>query len=83
MENLSEYPVTAEEIVQCLTRMAEEISANNNEHKVVGDVRPLLLLEAATIVERAESQRVADKTFRALEEAYEYLKTQKKTSDTP
>lgn len=77
MRDLSQHPITAEEIVECLTTMASELSAENAKGDNVGDVRPLLLLEAAAIVERAEAKRTADSAIRGLEQAYEYLKKNK------
>lgn len=47
MRNLKEYPITADEIVEYLRRVAAE----KDQEDRVGDVGPLLLLAAADIVQ--------------------------------
>ena len=49
MRNLSEYPITTAEIEACLLRLSEESSSQGR----IGDMRPLLLREAAKIVANA------------------------------
>jgi hypothetical protein len=46
MRNLKAYPITLDEIEQCLLCLAEELSKD----ELVGDMRPLLLQKAAEIV---------------------------------
>lgn len=49
MRNLLEYPITSVEIEGCLIALADELATEGG----VGDMRPLLLREAAKIVSRA------------------------------
>ena len=46
MRDLRTYPITLAEIVSCLLRLAAEIASQGRR----GDIRPLLLREAAKIV---------------------------------
>jgi hypothetical protein len=46
MRNLKAYPITLDEIEQCLLCFAEELSKD----ELIGDMRPLLLQTAAEIV---------------------------------
>jgi hypothetical protein len=50
MRNLLVYPITIIEIEECLLRLSDEINAEER----IGDMRPLLLREAAKIVVRAD-----------------------------
>lgn len=49
MRNLLQYPITHEEIMECLTSMADQIAAE--EPMRFGDMRPLLLKAAAEELE--------------------------------
>ena len=51
MRNLRRYPITIHEIVECLEKLAEEINPPGPD-MAIGDMRPLLLKEAARIVLR-------------------------------
>ncbi len=55
MRNLLEYPVTTEEIVQCLVRLKEKEEAEIEAKHIMGDMTPLLLEKAIMIV-RASGQ---------------------------
>jgi hypothetical protein len=48
MRNLARHPITLDEIERCLLQLSEELSDSG----LIGDMRPLLLREAATIVRR-------------------------------
>jgi hypothetical protein len=48
MRNLAKYPITLDEIEACLLRLVVEL----DEPERIGDMTPLLLREAATIVRR-------------------------------
>ena len=50
MRNLAKHPVTIDEIVDCLESQSKKLS----EEKRVGDMRPLLLREAAKIIRRVD-----------------------------
>lgn len=50
MRNLAQYPISREEISRLLTSLAEEFAAEQR----LGDMRPLLLREAARIVSGGE-----------------------------
>jgi hypothetical protein len=49
MRDLRKHPITSDEIVKCLTALAEELGAR----KQSGDIRPLLLQEAARMIRKA------------------------------
>ena len=49
MRDLRKYPITCDEIVKCLTALAEELDARGQS----GDIRPLLLREAARMIRKA------------------------------
>ncbi len=51
MRDLKKYPITLDEIVECLTRLADQLRGEAKE----GDMRPLLLSEAAKIVGRNDN----------------------------
>ena len=51
MRNILEYPPTTAEIVECLRELSKELLAGEPS---MGDMRPLLLEMAASIVQRAE-----------------------------
>ena len=51
MRNTEEYPVTKEEIINCLHSLASQIS----EEGAIGDMRPLLLQEAIAIISAAHT----------------------------
>jgi hypothetical protein len=46
MRNLLDYPITKEEIVQCLLHLSNELSKD----ELVGDMRPILLETAARLI---------------------------------
>jgi hypothetical protein len=46
MRNLKAYPITLDEIEQCLLCLADELSKDES----IGDMRPLLLRTAAEII---------------------------------
>lgn len=46
MRNLVQYPITYDEIIECLTEASEDASRMG----LIGDMRPLLLKYAADIV---------------------------------
>ncbi len=73
MRNLVEYPITVAEIVECLTAMSNEAAAENARTGVCGNLRPLILLEAAAIVEAAEKRRTLEKALTGLQQASDYL----------
>ena len=50
MINLLQYPITKEEIVECLKEFAIEVSPENT--RLYGDKRPLLLAQAIDIVDQ-------------------------------
>ena len=50
MRNLAEYPITREEIVECLEQIGAEIQRMNEEQLACGDMRPLLLDRAIRMV---------------------------------
>jgi hypothetical protein len=50
MRNLVEYPITHEEIMECLARLSEVLSYDKTG--LVGDMRPLLLDRATEIVRK-------------------------------
>lgn len=51
MRNLMEYPITTDEIVECLdTLIAGMLHLPNGEDVSFGDMRPLLLAKAKEIV---------------------------------
>lgn len=47
MRNLLQYPITPDEVLECLRSEADAI----NDRDVIGDMRPLLLTEAAKELE--------------------------------
>jgi len=49
MRNLAQYPITVKEVEDCLHRLADEIAKEER----VGDMRPLFLKTAASVVARA------------------------------
>lgn len=49
MRNLRKYPVTSEEVENCLMKLSEEFS----QERRCGDMRPMLLEIAAKIVRRS------------------------------
>ncbi len=56
MRNLIKYPVTDQEIVECLRRLADEKSEEGRRVGLCGDMEPLLLATAADIIaERIKS----------------------------
>jgi hypothetical protein len=57
MRCLRTHPITDQEIIDCLMRLSSEIRGEGRR----GDIRPMLLSEAATIVEAARQQRDASK----------------------
>lgn len=50
MRNLAEYPITDQEIVSTLTRMAEELSKKGLEEQMCGDMGGWILMIAADII---------------------------------
>jgi hypothetical protein len=50
LRDLKRYPITIAEILQCLVELAEQLRAEDN----VGDMRPLLLRKAATMITRLD-----------------------------
>lgn len=46
MRNLAAYPLTLDEIIAVLDRLADDVLA---EHRI-GDMRPLILIEAASLL---------------------------------
>lgn len=50
MRNLRQYPITKQEILECLSTLAQDML----KEKRVGDMRPSLLQEASKIVEEAK-----------------------------
>ena len=48
MRNLLQYPVTKQEIINCLKEFAAEVSPEES----CGDMRPLLLAEAILIIDK-------------------------------
>lgn len=48
MRNLAEYPMTRQEIVECLDRLGREFAAELR----CGDMRPVLLEAAARLIEK-------------------------------
>ena len=49
MRNLAEYPIDDDEIIECLKALANELASEER----IGDMRPLLLKEAAKRLEIA------------------------------
>lgn len=49
MRNIAEYPITKEEILECLLSISEDI----NKYKRVGDMRPIFLRLAAEAVKQS------------------------------
>lgn len=54
MRNTLEYPVTKEEILECLKLIQRNIMKWNSKENSVGDMRALLLAEAIKIIEAAK-----------------------------
>lgn len=52
MRNLKRYPITSQEIEDCLRDLAKEHGADKTG--LIGDMTPILLEAAANIVRRAE-----------------------------
>lgn len=53
MRDLSKYPVTPAEIVECLLRLSAEFAVNEGDEGGAGSMDPLLLATAAAIVTAA------------------------------
>lgn len=50
MRNLAQYPITAEEIVECVNRLKDEAQKRVEVDHICGDMTPLLLTVASQIV---------------------------------
>ncbi len=56
MRNLLEYPITKQEIVDCLDDIIASLNyGNKNAESPIGDMRPLLLAKAKEIILREDS----------------------------
>lgn len=53
MRNLLEYPITAEEVVECLDNILKEVEYESKARTLFGDMRPLLLRTAIEVVREA------------------------------
>jgi hypothetical protein len=56
MRDIHTYPITKTEIINCLNDLAKEIGEEN----AVGNMRPMLLRAAASIVEKQEFEHFKD-----------------------
>ncbi len=50
MRNIREYPITKDEIVECLKTMVADLKQLNEDQMACGDMRPLLLQKAIDII---------------------------------
>ena len=53
MRNLAEYPITRQEIVECLEQIKTDLQRLNEEQLACGDMRPLLLDRTIKIITHA------------------------------
>lgn len=58
MRNLQEYPITVDEVIECLKDLKKALSPEITQ--LCGDMRPLLLDEAIKIVEASSVKEVDD-----------------------
>ncbi len=54
MRNLNEYPITRQEIIECLAKLRDERDQENEESGRVGDMCPLLLQAAIEVISAVE-----------------------------
>lgn len=52
MRNLTRYPITLDEIESCLAQIRDELIQKGEDELRVGDMRPLLVDAAITIIRR-------------------------------
>lgn len=52
MRNLAEYPITLDEVIECLNGLKLEAMAEAVENLSYGDMRPLLLEHAIKVIKR-------------------------------
>ena len=58
MRDLEKYPITTDEIIQCLQRLMDDVSYEKTG--LVGDMRPLLLANAIQIIMEADADTWID-----------------------
>lgn len=50
MRNLEQYPITAEEVLECVNTLKDEVQKRVEIDDICGDMTPLLLTVAAQII---------------------------------
>ena len=56
MRNTLQYPVTVEEMVNCLHRLRNDANTKNKEQLIMGDMTSLLLSKTIVVLEAVAQQ---------------------------